>query len=280
MLFKQAFDGTYNAALYVQNVHATKTAAVKIWFYDTNGGLTCTISEDIARLSSKGYWMPQQGCLPVGWVGSVVVKSDTPVVAVARLHIGAEITAYNGVDAGSTTMYLPMLFKKAFGGTYNSAFYIQNVDGAGRSAQVTINYHNSNGDLVCSKNITVSPLASQGIWTPSETCLADGWTGGATIVSTNNVPIVAVARPHVGAQIMTYTGFAATSNSMYIPMLFKQMWTSYNAAFYIQNVDEGGPAPVTIEFYDATGKLSCVRSDTIPALAIVGYWLPTVTCMP
>jgi len=37
---------------------------------------------------------------------------------------------------------------------------------------------------------------------------------------------------------------------------------------------------VTLNFYDSNGNLSCVRTDTIPAHATLGIWVPTVTCDP
>jgi hypothetical protein len=67
---------------------------------------------------------------------------------------------------------------------------------------------------------------------------------------------------------------------MYLPMLFKNAFGgSYNAAFYLQNT-ETSTANVTIKFYDSSGILSCVKSASIPALSIAGYWVPGVDCDP
>ena len=92
--------------------------------------------------------------------------------------------------------------------------------------------------------------------------------------------IVAVGRPHLGTEVATYDGFAGGNLSASVPMLFKNMWGSYNSAFYVQNADEENAADITIKFYDADGNLSCQRSDTIPALATLGYWVPSVECQP
>src|SRR6185503_9638058 len=82
MLFKTAF-GSYDSALYVQNVHASNTANIMIKYYDSNGVLNCTKTDTLASLSSKGYWLPavtcDSGSLPAGWVGGVVVTSDQPI---------------------------------------------------------------------------------------------------------------------------------------------------------------------------------------------------------
>ena len=37
---------------------------------------------------------------------------------------------------------------------------------------------------------------------------------------------------------------------------------------------------MTLKFYDMDGNLNCTRTDNIPALATLGYWVPSVTCDP
>ena len=282
MLFKDAF-GSYDSALYVQNVHASNTANITIKYYDSSGILSCTKADTIAPLSSKGYWVPSAACdtgsLPAGWAGGVVVTSNQPIVAVGRPHIGGEIMTYNGFASGSLTTYIPMLFKGAFGGSYNAAFYLQNVH-ASNTASVTIKYYDSNGVLNCTKADTIAPLASKGYWVPAATCdtgsLPDGWVGG--VVVTSNQPLAGVGRPHIGTQITTYNGFPAGSLSSYVPMLFKGTFGSYDSAFYVQNVHTSNTASITIQYYDSSGTLNCTKTDTIAPLASKGYWLPSATC--
>ena len=57
-----------------------------------------------------------------------MITSDKNIVANGRPHIGAEVMTYDSFSSGSLTSYLPMLFKNAFGGSYDFAFYVQNVD--------------------------------------------------------------------------------------------------------------------------------------------------------
>ena len=131
MLFKNAFGGSsYDAAFYVQNVGAT-SATLTIKYYDLAGNLTCTVPvTQLLRWLRRAIGCPvcPLACLPDGWVGGAVVTSDQPIVTVGRPHIGAQVTTYNGFTSGSLNSYLPMLFKDAFGGTYDSAFYIQNTE--------------------------------------------------------------------------------------------------------------------------------------------------------
>ena len=283
MLFNNAY-GSYNSAFYIQNVGGT-AATITIKYYETNGTLNCTKNDTINALASKGYWVPSATCdtgsLPAGWVGSVVVTSTQPIVGVGRPHIGTQVTTYNGFTAGGLSSYVPMLFKGAFGGTYDSAFYIQNTS-ANLTATISIKYYSSTGTLDCTKADTIDPLTSKGYWVPSATCdsgsLPAGWVGG--VVVTSNQPIVGVGRPHIGTQVTTYNGFTAGNVNSYLPMMFKEGFDgTYNGAFYIQNT-ENTSGTVTIKFYDTTGILSCSRTDNIPALATLGYWMQSVTCTP
>ena len=278
MLFKDAFGGSYDSAFYIQNLNVANTAKITINFYDNTGNLSCTVNDMVTPLASKGYWLPSQSCLPTGWVGGVVVTSDQNIVAIGRPHINGEVMTYDSFSSGSLTSYLPMLFKNAFGGTYNSAFYIQNVGSS--LATIAINYYDSTtGTLICTVNDTVASLATKGYWVPSISCLPVGWVGG--VVVTSDQPIVTVGRPHIGAQITTYNGFSAGAVSSYVPMLFKNAFSggTYNAAFYVQNVDVS-TANITIKYYDSTGNLSCTKTDTVATLASKGYWVPSETCLP
>ncbi|MGE5376495.1 MAG: hypothetical protein ACM3XO_15665, partial [Bacteroidota bacterium] len=172
MLFKGAYGGTYNAAFYLQNTSATTPAGITIEYYSSDGTLSCTKTDAISPLASKGYWVPTETCnmgsLNAGWVGGVVVTSDQPVVGVGRPHIGAQVTTYNGFTAGSPNSYLPMLFKDAFGGTYDSAFYIQNTENS--PATVMIKFYDTSGNLTCTRTDMISALATPGYWLPSVTC--------------------------------------------------------------------------------------------------------------
>ncbi len=278
MLFKDAYGGSYDAAFYVQNVSSSNTANISIKYYDSAGTLSCTVNDTISALASKGYWLPSETCLPVGWVGGVAITSDQAIVTVGRPHIGAQITTYNGFMTGGTTSYVPMLFKNAYGGSYDAAYYVQNLSST-TTANITIKYYDSTGILSCTVNDTVAPLASKGYWTPSETCLADGWVGGAVITSSQS--IVAVGRPHIGSQITTYTSFSAGNGGMYLPMMFNDSFGgSYDSALYVQNTSTTTAASVVFSFYDANGSLKCTKTDNIPALSTLGYWLPSVVCDP
>ncbi|MGE5377513.1 MAG: hypothetical protein ACM3XO_20840, partial [Bacteroidota bacterium] len=95
------------------------------------------------------------------------------------------------------------------------------------------------------------------------------WWGGVSVSSNKN--IVAVGRPHIGAEVASYDGFAQGSLSAYVPMLFRKAYGTYNSALYVQNVHASNLATVTIKYYDSEGILQCTKNDTIPALSSKGY---------
>ena len=277
MLFKDAFGGSYDAALYIQNIHPINSANITIKYYDTRGNLSCTVNDTIARLSAKGYWLPSISCLGTSWVGAAVITSDQNIVAVGRPHIGNEILTYSGFAIGNTSMYVPMLFKDAFGGNYDSALYLQNTS-ASNLANVTIQYYDTAGNLVCTMNDILPQSSSKGYWLPGISCLGPSWVGAAFISSDQN--IVALGRPHIENQIMAYGGFASGLTTAYVPMLSKDAsGGSYDSALYIQNVNASSTANLTLKFYDTSGNLTCTLNDTIARLSSKGYWLPQISCL-
>jgi hypothetical protein len=278
MFFKNGF-GTYNTALYIQNVTAN-LANLSIQYLNTDGTVACTKADTLGANASKGYWSLgvtcDTGSLPSGFVGGVKVTSDQAIVAVGRAHLGTQITSYGGFAGGSTSAYVPMLFKGAFGGTYNAALYLQNT--TGNTASVTIQYRDNAGALAATQNVTLDPGAISSIWLPGVAGLPSGFVGGASITSTE--PIVAVGRPHLGSEITAYNGASATSNIAYLPMLFRNAFGApYNAAYYIQNTS-ASPAKASIFFYNDAGSLLCVKSISLAANATVGFWSPATACLP
>ena len=89
-----------------------------------------------------------------------------------------------------------------------------------------------------------------------------------------------IGRPHLGTSVTAYDGMGAGGLSASTPMLFKQMWGSYDSALYIENTDPTNTASVTTKFYDVNGNLSCTKTDTIGPLAVQAYWLPSLVCAP
>jgi hypothetical protein len=97
MLFKDGFGGSYDAALYLQNLSNVNDAHVVIDYFDSSGALTCSVLDTIPPLVSRGYWLPGIGCLGSSWVGGVIVHSDENIIAVGRPHISGQVSTYTGI---------------------------------------------------------------------------------------------------------------------------------------------------------------------------------------
>ncbi|GAB4492457.1 MAG: hypothetical protein OHK0010_22570 [Anaerolineales bacterium] len=139
--------------------------------YVTDAG-TVAATQTVTSLAPgaiSSIWLPAVAGLPNGFVGGARITATQNVIAVGRPHLGSEITAYNGTSGGSTTAYLPMLFKNAFGIPYNAAFYVQNTSTS--AATASIFFYDDTGSLLCVKELNLAAGATIGFWTPLATCV-------------------------------------------------------------------------------------------------------------
>ncbi len=213
--------------------------------------------------------------------GSAEITSDQPIVAIGRPHMGAEIMGYNGINSGANTLYLPMLFNNIW--NYTSTFTVENTTSS--TATYTLTFKDGgNGTTSCV--MSGETLPGHGVRTYDVTNLGacdsgylpDPWAGGAKIES--DQPLVAIATPKVeGTDPVTYNAFTGGADTVYLPMLFRNVW-GYTSAFYVQNLDSTQNATITIDFYDALGHFTCRYEDSSPIGPAVtrGYWVPSMSC--
>ncbi len=210
--------------------------------------------------------------------GSTEINSDQPIVAISRPHNGKEIMAYNGVNAGATTLYLPMLFNDKW--NYTSTFTVENTTASVSTYDITFK-DAEDGSTTCiledeslpghrAKTYDVTKISSCDVGS-----LPTDWFGGATIEASQ--PMIAVAKPIIeGSDPITYNAFTAGAETAYLPMLFRGIW-GYQSAFYVQNLGSAD-ANLTIDFYDATGNYTCTLVDPNPVGSNVtrGYWMSSI----
>ena len=204
-----------------------------------------------------------------------MVTSDRNIFAVGRPHLGTAITTYDGLAIGNTNFTVPSLFKDL--STYESALYVQNTSPT-TQANITMKFYDMTGNLTCTQTDSIPLLSSHGYWFPNLSCLGSSWEGSVKI--TSNQAVVAVARLHNGADVGSFDGFIGGNPLVYIPMLFNNMWDTYNSTLTVQNADASNAANLTIKFYDVNGNYTCKRTDSLPALGQIDYWLPSLFCTP
>jgi hypothetical protein len=267
--------------MYIYNTSTTNTADFTINFSDVFGSFTCSYSSSVGPLSSVSYWLPNEpACLPSVWSGGASITSTQPIFAMARSHIESEITSYNDFSSGSTTMYIPMLFKNQFGGSYNSALYVQNMSSTD-PANITVRFYDVYGNYSGLMTARINPSSAAGYWIPFREMLPSVWSGGAVI--TSDQPIIALGRPHIGNQVMAYNGFSAGATTINVPMVFKNksgVGGVYATAIYVQNVDPSNTANLTLTFYHDNGTLTGSMTASLPSLASTGFWVPNREFLP
>lgn len=151
-----------------------------------------------------------------GWIGSVRITSDQPVVAVASQSssVGTKASIYNGFSEGSTTVYLPTILKNFGGGNWVTSFQVMNVGSS--DASVTIEYY-AQGSSVATKTVRyngvenpkIKPFNSINRYQPNvDADLPAGWIGAVKIIS--DQPVVALGSQNslnkTGDTVAQYNG--------------------------------------------------------------------------
>ena len=142
---------TMVSGIQVMNQSSSVTATITIDFYNQSGTKVTSKADTIAPSASKSYYTPSITTLTNGFIGSAVVSSDEPVVAILNTQTpsGAGVSSSDpfrigsssGVKATSTTLYFPQVERHYY--NWNSSMYVQNTTSS--SATVIVQFISSNG---------------------------------------------------------------------------------------------------------------------------------------
>jgi len=227
----------------IQNTTGTAATVVTTGYHATGGSSQTYTNNTVLNANTSAIFHPglsatcpstvttaDSGCriglspsLPAGFQGSVVISSDSPVVAVASLNNnasgsvgvsgGTARSSYQGVDGGNaaTTLYFPTV-KRNFAGQ-STIFYVQ---AAGAAANVTITYemndgttHTQSQTIDANKMFAFVPSAAS---PPVASCNGGNGGGssvaacfgGATVTSSSG-PIAGVVVEYIdGASVASY----------------------------------------------------------------------------
>jgi hypothetical protein len=144
--------GSFNASASVQNLGAAP-AKVTWYFYDSGVTSSYVYSYTETITTSKSVYFPNApyaatlvnaSAVDAGWVGSVILDSNQPLVAVVNELSGALLAASytglpSGASLGATDIFFPLAFVNAYGFA-NTSFAIADVSGTGGPVNVTVSY--------------------------------------------------------------------------------------------------------------------------------------------
>lgn len=238
--FAQEKDTITSSAFQVQNL-GTEDTTVTVKYYNADGTEAAS-QQKVVRAQSSVTFLPFDVtetdsfvtmAAPEGFIGGVVIESDSPIVAITNLTGDARGSSYPGFEMGAEQINLPLIARN---NGFSTSFSVQNAGTA--AATVNISYAGANpntGDAVTASEdaFTLQPGAARQFYQVDKTELGEVFVGAGTVSSSGNQLVVAVTQEG-NNQLLTYDGFTAGSNTVAVPLLMAHNYGSYTG-LQIQN---------------------------------------------
>lgn len=261
---------TYTSGISLQNL-ADATANISVRFYLPDGSEdpNSPVSDTIDPLGSKVYFpIPTDD----GFSGSVVIESDVQIASISNIlgNSGEAAAAYDGSNAGSLTVSLPLLMKGNSG--YNTWFNVQNAGSA--DANVSVAY-----DDGVTNSAVIKPGAAATFDQATEAHPGKVFSG----IVTSDQPIAATAIEENPDVMFAYSGFITSATAPIFPLI------NANNSGYVTGINilnAGGTATeVTVSYTPSSAGTACTETQTIAAgksgtfalYAFAGVTLPGMT---
>lgn len=223
----------------VQNV-GNSNANIQITAYDANG--SATYSGDARTLNvgaSTTYLGSHFNSMPSGFIGSAVVSSDQPALAIVNETNGTGAGQYQGTSSAntSTTLSFP-LAKNSLNGK-STTFYIQN---AGTTATtMTATFKDSASGATTTINSPSVEANRTWVLILGSTAVPSGSLGSLTVTSGN--PLAGVVNEHSDTDttiLQSTRGFGANdADSTIFAPIFKQKFNGRSTGMQVQNTSNG-----------------------------------------
>jgi hypothetical protein len=289
--------GNWVSGIACQNLSETDSASITLYFYQEGNSTAVLVYNDptpIPPNGSRNYYTPSSPPgVPEGFLGSVVVASNTPMACnVNTQTTGAGTTSdpYRmGTSAGfadtetSPTMYAPQVMKN-LAGTFSSYIAVQNTTTA--ATNVTVSYKDRFGAAIPAATETVSiPGQSNHVFYQTDNAnLPNGFLGAAVISAQDGTSGLAVTVNFYNsgsssstAQLHSYNGFASGANKLLVPRIVRNYY-GYNGGMSIQNVGSS-TTKVTIDFTFAGGSTYTYNSPNIAPGAALALYAPDMPAL-
>jgi len=192
----------WNSSFQVFNV-GNATAVITMTYYTAGVATPAKIvTATLPPYQSINRYQPAvDSDLGSPWIGSVVIESTQPIVAVGSQSSGAPgkrlASIYNGVSSGATRAFLPTVLRYFGGSNFVTSFQIMNVGTTDASVIVeyfapgnptpvlTVYYDGAPGH-----NPKIAPYTSVNRYQGDDTVLGVGWQGSVRITSDQPVVVL------------------------------------------------------------------------------------------
>lgn len=254
-VLKNRFNSTTKFS--VQNTGSTAAnGTVRFFNADAGGAEVTAARQTITNLpagSAVYYDAGAIAALPSGFNGSATVEVTSGEVVLSALELGTNsgnASAFEGIERGSRTVYMPSALCNAFGGQ-NSSYAVQNTSSS--TASITVTYSNGR-----SQTKTAGP-GGKASFVACDAGVGNGFNGSATI--TANQDIVAIAKIYGQGLYTAALGASSGASRLALPYV-RWSETRYTtgerqrAFIAIQNVGGNLPAgSVKVHYVDINGNI-------------------------
>jgi hypothetical protein len=285
--------GNWISGITCQNLSSTDNANLTLYFYQEDSSspaLTYPDPQPVAPGDSRLYFTPDSPPgVPEGFLGSVVVASNTPMACNVNTQTTGTGTSSNpylvGTSAGfadtqtAPTMYAPQVMKN-LAGTWSSYIAVQNTTTS--NTNVTVTYRDKSGNAIPAADETVEIKAQSNkvFYQTDNTGLPNGFLGAAKIAADDGTSGLAVTVNFYNSgsssstsQLHSYNGFSSGADKLLVPR-FVRNYYAYNGGLTIQNLGTGD-TEVRITF-KIGGNTYVYDSDPIKANAALALYAPDI----
>ncbi len=264
----------------------TTAANITITYRDTTGaiqGIPQSLT-GVAPGAYRGVYSGNSGSatdanLPAGFAGTATISSDAsqPLAAIVNeTGPGAQFSSYDGISAGSATLYAPVALRNAYGG-FNTGMGIQNTTAT--ASAVTISYYDSNG-AATTNNFNIPANGYLGVYQGTDIPVDGSYTAviKATTTGAALAAIVNEGAPGPGPahQSTAYNTSAAGAATIELPLVESTGPDGWSTGEGILNTGTA-PTTVTVTYYDMTTgtQVGAPQTNTLAVNAYWGLYQPT-----
>ncbi|MBL7183681.1 MAG: hypothetical protein ISS50_04435 [Anaerolineae bacterium] len=247
MVSAQGSGITWNSGFQVQNLESTE-ATIEIIYYNQDGTVAADVPDTIPALGSKTYSTIHED-VGTTFNGSVVISSNTQVVAIANLLASGTLSAgaaTNSFSAGAMEMNLPLIMRGNWG--FNTWFNVQNTGTS--STNVTVTYNPGTfGNPGVTDTAIIPAGAAATFDQETKSGLGDRFVGSAVVTSDSQVIVATVEQAGTGSTktLLGYNGFTGGSATVVVPLVTADNW-GYTTGIQVQNISGNDPCDVTVTY--------------------------------